>query len=162
MCEYTAGDFKTWNDVVAALDARSGVITCTMEALRDIDGYGRLGGNVRENIARKLGTMGVGTIRTDLPREAADMVVLIRQGTPVSELLEMIEVAMAGGGSYQDTADKLRRLNSVPDPNSLKAVVDVAYSSLQAAELMLLAAGPLPESAEAHTVSESVNAVPTQ
>lgn len=145
MCEYVAGDFKSWTDVVDALESHSGVITCTMESLRDIDGYGRLGGNVREMLTRKLGSLGINTIREELPRDASAIVCLIRSGTPVSELIEVIRMTMAGGGSRQETANRLRRLNQVPDPASLKATVDVAYSAIQAAEVMLVESGPIPE-----------------
>ena len=141
MCDFVAGDFKSWNDVVSALGSNAGVVTCTMEALRDIDGYGRLGVSVRANIERKLGTLGVTTIREELPKDAAAPVVLIRQGTPVSELIETLSILQAGGGSVQEISVSLRRLNTVPDPASVKASIDVAFAAIQACEVMM-EAGP--------------------
>lgn len=136
MSEYQSGDFATWFDVIEALKQKSGVITCTMESLRVIDQYGRLGNNVRASIGRKLSGMGISTLTEELPHESGDSVILIRQGLAASELVEVITTALAGGGAttLDGTAEKLRALNSVPDPASLKAAVDVARDAIAAAE----------------------------
>lgn len=137
MCEYNAGDFQSWKDIVRALDTHYGVITCTMEALRDIDGYGRLGGTVRQNIHRKLSSLGISTIRQELPTEASAPVILIRQGTPVTELLEIITMTLAGGGVMTDTAESLRRLNMLPDPKGVRDSINAAIGALDQAATMV-------------------------
>lgn len=137
MTQATAEEFHTWTDILPALARHDGVITCTVGALRDIDGYGRNGSNVRASIARRLSSLGVATLTEDLPHKATELLVLYKQGTPVSELVETLTRALAGGGSPNETAESLRRLNKVPDPESVMAAVDLAKNALEAAEAIM-------------------------
>lgn len=133
MIELTSkeGEFTSWSDVVAALNLQSGVMICTMAALRDIEGYERLGHTVRDNIARKLSTLGIAYIRNELPNEATADVLLYRQGTPVSELIQLIFTVQSGGMNNADhIAESLRRLNVMPDPNTVRAGIMQALSAL--------------------------------
>ncbi len=123
--------FNSWSEVVAAVNLENGVMVCTMENLRDIEGYGRLGQTVRANIAKKLATLGLAFMRKELPAEASADIILYRQGTPVSELIEMIQTVLAGGmNNAPEIAESLRRLNVMPDPESVRQGLEMALTAL--------------------------------
>lgn len=125
--------YTSWSDVVAALNLQSGVMICTMESLRNIEGYERLGTQVRDNIARKLSTLGVAYIREELPTDATAKVLLYRQGTPVSELIQLIFTVQSGGmNNAEYIAESLRRLNVMPDPNTVReGIVQAVEGTMQ-------------------------------
>lgn len=124
-------DFDSWNDIIAQLSNNNGVIVMTMEALRDIDGYGRLGANVRHNIARKLGSLGVGFLQKELPTEASSHVLLFRLGTPAAQVIEAVQTFDAGGANaVQHAADQLRNINLMPDPNLVRNGIIAALKAL--------------------------------
>lgn len=126
--------FNSWSEVVASVNLSNGVLCVTMETLRDIEGYGRLGQTVRANIARKLSTLGLAFIRAELPSEASAEIILYRQGTPVSELIEMIATVQGGGmNNSAEIAESLRRLNVVPDPEAVRGGLMTALHALEGA-----------------------------
>ncbi len=133
---------KGWNDLVTLLDYHKGVCVVTMEALRDIDGYGRLGGTVRAGIAKKLQSMGIGTFAGEnLPSDASANVVLFRLGTPAAELVNVIQNATEDDSwrtRAEYTADCLRRLNLIPEPES---VTENVLSALRTLEIAAKSAG---------------------
>lgn len=123
--------FASWSEVIAAVNVNSGVLVCTMENLRDIEGYGRLGQIVRSNIARKLSTLGLAFMTKELPSDASAEIILYRQGTPVSELIELITTVQGGGmNNAIEIANSLRRLNVVPDPETVRSGILMALSAL--------------------------------
>ncbi len=130
-------NIKGWNDLVTLLDKHKGVCVVTMEALRDIDGYGRLGGTVRAGIAKKLQSMGIGTFAGEnLPSDAAANVVLFRMGTAAAELVNVIQNASEDDSwriRAQYTADCLRKLNIMPEPESVTENVLTALRNLEQA-----------------------------
>lgn len=131
------GNVKGWDELVHLLDANKGVCVVTMETLRDIDGYGRLGGTVRAGIAKKLASMGIGTFAGEnLPSDAAANVVLFRLGTPAAELVNVVQNA-SEDNSWRTratyTADCLRRLNIMPEPESVTENVLTALRNLEQA-----------------------------
>lgn len=133
----TTTNVEGWEDLIGLLDTQSGVCVVTMEQLRDIDGYGRLGGTVRAGIAKKLASMGIGTFAGEnLPSDASANVVLFRLGTPVAELVNVIQNATTDNGwrnraAY--TAECMRRLNSVPEPELVSNSIIDTLKSLTAA-----------------------------
>lgn len=124
--------FHSWSEVVAAVNLSNGVLCVTMETLRDIEGYGRLGQTVRANISRKLSTLGLAFIQEELPAEASADIILYRQGTPVSELIEQITTVQGGGmNNSAEIAESLRRLNVVPDPEAVRTGLMTALHALE-------------------------------
>lgn len=127
-------ELNTWSDVVAAVNANNGVIVVMMETLRDIDGYGRLGTTVRHNIQRKLQNIGIGTIRNELPGEGNAPVILFRQGSPVSEVIDVIHTTEAAGTkSFDSAAETLRKVNVMPEPEAVRGFIEQAHRALDAA-----------------------------
>jgi hypothetical protein len=121
--------FTNWPEVVSTLEKYDGVTVCTVEALRNIDGYARLGPTVLSTITQKLASLGVATLRP-LPKESSSEVVLYRLGTPVSELIDTLAVASNGGGQPTTTAASLRRLNVMPDPDVIREGLETAMQAL--------------------------------
>jgi hypothetical protein len=123
-----------WEDLISLLDDGKGVCVVTMEQLRDIDGYGRLGGTVRAGIAKKLASMGIGTFAGEnLPSDASANVVLFRLGTPAAELVNVIQSATSDN-SWRNraayTAECMRRLNTVPEPEEVSGRILTALKTL--------------------------------
>lgn len=126
---------ESWKDIVAMLEAHNGVCTVKLEMLRDIDGYGRLGPNVLDEIMEKLNSLGVSTIRETLPMDASASIVLMRKGTPAAELVALIKNLPAHEGEEGHTADELRKLNMVPEPVKVgQNIIDALHALEEAIE----------------------------
>lgn len=125
------GTSKTWTDIVTEVNSNNGVSVVSMETLRDVDGYGRLGSTVRANIARKLASVGLGYLcGTELPNDSSACVILYRLGTPTANLIEAVSSAVAGGKACEETAFELRKLNIMPDPQALRDGIMVVLEAL--------------------------------
>lgn len=130
----TKDKLSTWPEVVEIVNTHGGVAVVTMETLRDIDGYGRLGGTVRANIHRKLSAIGLGTIREELPDSGSAALLVYRLGTPASHLIEMIKEIQSGNSKdalYM--ADALRNFNEMPNAHEVKEQVRQAMKCLAGA-----------------------------
>jgi len=129
----TEVELTTWNDIITALNSNHGVMTTTVEVLRDLDGYGRLGSTVRTNLLRKLHSMGVDIIRKEIPADASATVVLFRQGTPAAQMIDILRNAEAGStNALIEAADTMRRINMMPDPDVVKTSIEEAKNALDA------------------------------
>jgi len=129
----TEVELSTWNDIITALNSNHGVMTTTVETLRDLDGYGRLGSTVRTNLLRKLHSMGVDIIRKEIPADASATVVLFRQGTPAAQMIDVLRDAEAGSANaLTEAADTMRRINMMPDPDVVKMSIAEAKNALDA------------------------------
>lgn len=123
-------NLKQWPDIISLLNESNDVCVVKMEALREIDGFGRLGVNVRQTIAEKLSSMGVGIIRSELPSDASANVILMRLGTPAAELVGILRSVAANEGRELFAAEALRKLNKVPDPDAVSTGIVSAIASL--------------------------------
>lgn len=122
---------ESWTDIVAAVNANNGVMVVTMEVLRDVDGYGRLGSTVRANIARKLSSVGLGYLcGSELPNESTATIILYRLGTPAANLIDALTTAITSGNSSEETATELRKLNIMPDPEAIREGVMIVLHAL--------------------------------
>lgn len=101
-------EFSTWIDLDKAVKANGGVLRVAMWALRDIDGYGRLGVRVLTSIHDKLADIGVGHLPSDLPNNQNQNVVLYK----VSSEAGAVVAAVRNGSSTGDAEAALRRLNT--------------------------------------------------
>jgi len=130
----TKEQLSTWPEIVDAVIANEGVAIITMETLRDIDGYGRLGGTVRANIKRKLATIGLGTIREELPDSGSAPLLIYRLGTPVSHMIELIKEIQSGNiKDAQYVAGMLRNFNAMPNAYEVREAVTTALTALNGA-----------------------------
>lgn len=130
----TKEKLSTWPEVVDAVNACGGVAVVTMETLRDIDGYGRLGTTVRQNIHKKLNTIGLGTIRNELPDNGAATLLIYRLGTPASHMIELMKSIHEG--NPKDAlylADALRNFNAMPNAYEVRSAVQTAMECLTGA-----------------------------
>ncbi len=83
--------YKTMEDIKAAVEANGGLLTLKMEALRDAYGAGRLAKIVRENILKTLRGLGLGHLPAgDLPNEQEESVRLYKLGTPIGDLIDAV------------------------------------------------------------------------
>lgn len=122
---------ESWTDIVTAVNSQNGVAMVTMEVLRDIDGYGRLGSTVRQNIAKKLSAVGIGYMcGDDLPNEASATIILYRLGTPVANLIELVTSTVAGGKATESAARELRKYNILPDPEAIREGIMIVLNAL--------------------------------
>lgn len=101
-------EFSTWIDLDKAIKGNGGVLRVAMWALRDIDGYGRLGVRVLTSIHDKLADIGVGHLPFDLPNNQHQSVVLYK----VSSEAGAVVAAARNGSSTGDAEAALRRLNT--------------------------------------------------
>ncbi|WP_333769925.1 hypothetical protein [Streptomyces sp. IBSBF 2435] len=101
-------EFSTWTDLDKAVKSNGGVLRVAMWALRDIDGYGRLGVRVLTNIHAKLADIGVGHLPSDLPNNQNQSVVLYKVGSEAGAVV----AAVRNGSSTGDAESALRRLNT--------------------------------------------------
>lgn len=106
--EPTEPEFSTWAELDAAIKEHGGVLRVAMWALRDIDGYGRLGVRVLTTIHDKLMNIGVDHLPTDLPNNQHQHVVLYKIGSEAGAVIS----AVRNGTSTVDAEDALRRLNT--------------------------------------------------
>ena len=80
----------TWDEVNGLVEGNGGVLTVTMETLRDTHGAGKLGVHVRAEISRQLAQKGLGHIPQELPSSQHEQVRLYKRGTKVGELIETV------------------------------------------------------------------------
>lgn len=132
MSVITKEQLSTWPEVVEAVNANGGVNVVTMETLRDIDGYGRLGSTVRASIKKKLATIGLGTIRDELPSEGSAPLLIFRLGTPAGHLIEQLH-SLSTGETKDMTylCEALRNFNEVPNAHEVKEAIGQAVKALE-------------------------------
>jgi hypothetical protein len=73
-----------------SLTANSGLRTVAMGTLRDIEGAGRLGVQVRETISRSLESHGMGHFPGELPSNQHDHVRLYLLGSPIADVVKAV------------------------------------------------------------------------
>jgi hypothetical protein len=101
------------------VNSRGGVMTTTMEVLRDAYGKGRLGVHVREGIRNALVGLGLGHYPQTLPEYQERAVRLYRLGSPVGNLIEAVldlspehdeHLRQAVGGDEAEILQQIREL----------------------------------------------------
>lgn len=112
----------SWDDVKRRVEEAGGVLTTTMDVLRDADGAGKLGVHVRASISRQLAGMGIGHVPGALPANQQDQVRLYKRGTPVGELIEcalnpgeendrkLVDQRATNGPDYRGIVQRIREL----------------------------------------------------
>jgi hypothetical protein len=81
---------KTWDELKTAVIANNNIHTVTMESLRDLNGSGKLGVHVIEEIQDALASRGLGHVPQELPSSQNDQVRLYVRGTEIGHLIETV------------------------------------------------------------------------
>lgn len=115
--------FHDFKELKRYVEENDGVVTVTMEQLRDAHGAGRLGIHVRQAIADALTSEGLRfvaeplwTARNELPDDRAYEVRIYQPGTPVAKL---IEASQQPGAKFDEV---LRDVTSGEDSRILARV----------------------------------------
>ena len=102
-----------------SVDQNQGVVTLTMERVRDAHGDLRLGVHVRQSISDELRGLGIGHQPRPLPVYQEETVRLYRLGGSVAKLIDAVRnrsdendevLREAAGGDAADTLNKIRDL----------------------------------------------------
>jgi hypothetical protein len=121
----------TWNEVEDAVNNHDGVVVVTMETLRDIAGYGRLGSAVRQTIVKRLNDMGIHPISNgDLPNDAHANVIIYKEGTPAGDIIDLVTSVAQGGRATETTANELRKLNKGVNTIGVRKALESALNML--------------------------------
>ena len=112
----------TWAKLVSFVEANEGVVTVSMQLLREVAGAGRLGSQVRAEILEKLHSLGIDNIRDELPNTQDATVLLYTIDSRCGRVIQAILNVFSGsnGEVLEDAAQTLSDLNDVQDPNNLR------------------------------------------
>ena len=111
-----------WDQVKSEVEDHGGVLTVSMEALRDAAGAKKLGIHVRTKITKRLAGSGLGHVPTVLPANQSDQVRLYKKGTHVGDLIDTVlqpgqqndrklaEYSEGEGADYKAIVDAVREL----------------------------------------------------
>lgn len=81
---------KTYEQLVADVEAQGSVATYSMAVLRDIEGAGKLGVHVRKSINQQLQAHGLDHLPEDLPLYQEQSVRIFRRGTQVHKVIDAV------------------------------------------------------------------------
>ncbi len=96
-----------------------GVVTVTMEELRDTYGVDKLGVHVRDGIVNKLDGVGLKPFPRELPKYQHEEVRIYRSGSPIAEVIDAVlnpspdhdqELRDLVGGGHKETIQKIKEL----------------------------------------------------
>lgn len=111
--------FEDYEVLRKQVEADGGLLTTTMETLRELHGAGRLGKHVRDAISGELAAHGMGHLPEELPAYQEMAVRTFRLGTPIADLVNAVTHPSAGGDQVlrqmgaaqgQDILRKIREL----------------------------------------------------
>ena len=108
--------FSDTAELGALVASEGGVLSCTMEELREMEGAGRLGVHVRSAISRTLAGAGLGHIPRELPTYQHQEVRIYRLGSPMEDIVNaVLSPSDAGDQKLRDAvdADKQEVLNQI-------------------------------------------------
>lgn len=81
---------KSYDQLVADVEAKGSVATYSMAVLRDIEGAGKLGTHVRKAISQQLRAHGLDHLPEDLPTYQEQSVRIFKRGTRVHRVIEAV------------------------------------------------------------------------
>lgn len=87
----------SYNDLSRDVDGDGGLVTTTMEQLREIHGAGRLGKHVRDAISQQLAAHGLGHLPVELPSYQENEVRVYRLGSPIGKVIDAVQKPNSGG-----------------------------------------------------------------
>ena len=92
--------FANTQELKQLVEEEEGLLTCTMEQLREMAGAGRLGVHVRDKISKTLAGSGLGHFPHGLPTYQHEEVRIYRLGSPMEDIVNAI-VHPSGGGDQK-------------------------------------------------------------
>lgn len=113
---------KTYDELAKQVAAKDGVMTVTMDTLRDLHGAGRLGIHVCAEISEQLAAHGLGHVFDELPVSQTESARIYKLGTPVAELIRAVTTM----GEKND--QKLRERGTDRSASLLKEIRRIACS----------------------------------
>lgn len=111
-----------WDPIKSQVENAGGVVSVTMETLRNAHGAGKIGVHVKDAISNQLAGMGLGHVPVALPSYQHEMVRVYKRGTPVGEFIEIVltpgeqndkmlnERFAEEGPDYGDMVNKIREI----------------------------------------------------
>ena len=111
--------YNSFSDVKSAVEGHDGILTVTMQELRDAHGVGRLGVHVRTAIRRNLANRGIGHFPNELPEYQHERVRLYTLGSQFADCLEDLNELSPEAderlrelfvSNYEDIIGKIRQL----------------------------------------------------
>jgi len=116
-------NLKTYEDLRKQVTEDGGVYGTTAQALRDIEGAGRLGSTVRAEISQKLAAHGMRHLPADLPQyQEQEVIVYLATGTVAAVVNAVLNPSVStakvlrqlADSNAQETLDKIRQLVGPP------------------------------------------------
>ncbi|MER6076977.1 hypothetical protein [Streptomyces sp. NPDC001833] len=96
----------SYEELRESVQANRGLRTVAMGTLRDIEGAGRLGIQVRDAISRSLESHGMGHFPAELPPNQHDQVRLYLLGTSIAEVIKaVLNPSLKGDESLRGIGD---------------------------------------------------------
>jgi len=111
--------FESFEELRDTVQESGGVLTISMEDMRDAHGAGRLGVHVRSAISKGLQGLGLGHYPPELPAYQEQYVRVYRLGSPIADLIDAVIEPSPGrdeylrravGGDAEATLAKVREL----------------------------------------------------
>lgn len=111
--------YATLESIRDAVDNNSGVLTLSMEVVRNAYPADRLGVNVRANISRRLRWLGIAHYPVELPDRHWELVRLYKMGHPIASFIDAVltpspdhdvELREAAGQESRATLERVREL----------------------------------------------------
>jgi hypothetical protein len=96
--------FDTLDELKNLVEENGGIVTTTMECLRDACNAGRLGKHVRQKIHNELAGKGLGHLPEDIPESQHEQIHVFKFGTSIGQAIDAIR------RPSQSTAEVLRSL----------------------------------------------------
>lgn len=119
MQDLSISRFGSIDELNEAVASKEGVLTVSMESLRDAYGAGRLGVHVRSAIHYELLNRGLGHFPEDLPQYQEANVRIYKLGSGIAKHIEAVlnpsadsdeELRKAQGGKAEEILGKVREL----------------------------------------------------
>ena len=118
----SGNEVKSMEEVRELVNQKGGVLTTTMEVLRNAYGKGRLGIHVLAGIDSSLAGLGLGHYPPALPDSQEKPIKLYRKGTPVGNLIEAVL------GMEQCRDEQLRTAAAGDDASIIKQIRELVCS----------------------------------
>jgi hypothetical protein len=132
----TTPEISDWNGLLTAVESNEGVHRVTVETLRRLEGRQRVGKHILSTIEEKLRTLGLGHLPKELPNRQQQTVLLYRVGTPASVLIQAVQEGLTATPS-SEAYDFLRRLNTLPDPDTVVPKEEITEELQSATDTIL-------------------------
>lgn len=111
--------YRGYEEINSDLEGYGGLMSVSMQELRDAQGVFRLGTHVRRSIHNKLQSLGIGHLPRELPEYQEHRVRLYKLGSPIAQNIEDIlnpteeadeRLRQTFASEYEEVIQKIREL----------------------------------------------------